>query len=380
MKFAKFSLLTWAVSTALVFSSGTTFAQRDKMELVFVGSGHTNIDAFRLNLTTGMLTRVGAVAPLKDASFMAISPNRKFLYAITEGDAKDNSFVSAYRIDAETGNLTFLDQKLTGGSGPCFVTVDPKGKDVLVANYISGSASVFPIGPGGALGAMAGFVQDHGSSVNHYRQEGPHAHCVLTDPDGRFAFVCDLGLDKVMVFKFDPAKGTLTANDPPSASIKPGSGPRHIAFHPNRHYAYVINEMASTLTVFAYDRHRGALSELEEHALLPADFRRESHAAEVAVHPSGKFVFASNRGDDSIVVYRCDPATGLLTFVERDSSGGKTPRNFEIDSTGAFLLAGDQDADLVVVFRVDPATGHLQPAGSVVAADKPMCVKCLGLH
>ena len=290
--------------------------------------------------------------------------------------------MTAYGIDQETGKLALFNHQLTGGSGPCYVSVDPKGMDVLVANYGSGSTSVFPIGGQGALGSMSGFVQDHGSSVNPQPgpEEGPHAHCIVTDPDGRFAFVCDLGLDKVMIFKFTRPEGLLAANDPPSVSVHPGAGSRHIAFHPNRRYAYVVDEIASTLTAFAYNKGRGALNEIEDYPLLPADFKEQSWAAEVAVHPSGKFVYASNRGDDSIVVFGCDPATGRLTFIERASTEGKTPRNFDIDPSGAFLLAANQDSDNIVVFRIDRKTGHcLQPTGNKVAADKPMCVKCLGM-
>jgi 6-phosphogluconolactonase len=276
------------------------------------------------------------------------------------------------------GKAILLNRQPTGGAGPCYVSVDQKGRDVLVANYSSGSVSVFPIDKEGALGPMSAFVQDRGSSVNPQRQEGPHAHCIVTDPDDRFAFACDLGLDKVMVFKFDPSKGSLVANDPPFASVKPGAGSRHIAFHPNRRYAYVSDEMASTVTAFAYDPNRGVLSEIEDYPLLPQDFKGQNTAAEVAVHPSGKFVYASNRGDDSIVVFACDRDTGKLTFIERDSTEGKTPRNFEIDPSGTFLLAANQDSGTIVVFRIDPKTGRLQSTGNKVATDLPMCVKCLG--
>jgi hypothetical protein len=198
----------------------------------------------------------------------------------------------------------------------------------------------------------------------------------VTDPGDRFAFICDLGLDKVMIFKFDPANGSLVANDPPSAPLKSGSGPRHIAFHPNRRFAYVISEMASTLTAFTYDPDRGILTEIEDHPLLPKGFKKQSWAAEVAVHPSGKFVYASNRGDDSIVVFRCDPATGRLTFIQRESTYGKTPRNFDIDPTGAYLLAANQDSGTIIVFRIDK-TGRLSATGNKAEADTPMCVKCL---
>ncbi len=364
-----------ALMTAL--SAAKSFAQPDQTELVFVGSGHRNISVFRLNLTTGALSPIGEVAQVEAPSFQAISPNRRNLYTVSEGRGKDNSFISAFLIDPDTGKLAFLNRQPSGGAGPCYVEVDPGGLNVLAANYGSGSVSAFHLDKGGALGPMSAFVQDQGSSVNPQRQAGPHAHCIVTAPDGRFAFVCDLGLDKVLSFKLDPSTGLLVANDPPFATVKPGAGPRHIAFHPNGLYAFVINEMASTLTVFAYDKGRGVLSEIEDQPLLPNDFKGQNTAAEVAVHPSGRFVYASNRGDDSIVAFACDPDTGRLTFIERCSSGGKTPRHFEIEPSGAFLLAANQNSGTINVFRIDAKTGRLQPTGNKAVADMPMCVKCL---
>jgi len=359
-------------------SAVDSFAQPDQTELVFVGSGHRNITAFRLNLTTGALSPIGRVAQVEAPSFLAISPNRRNLYAVSEGRGKDDSFISAFSIDSETGKLAFLNRQPSGGDGPCHVEVDPGGLNVLAANYGSGSVAAFHLDKNGALGPMSAFVQDHGSSVDPRRQDGPHAHCIVTAPDGRFAFVCDLGIDKVLAFKLNPSTGSLVANDPPFTTVKPGAGPRHLAFHPNGRYAYVINEMASTLTVFAYDQSKGILSEIEDQPLLPKEFKGQNTAAEVEVHPSGSFVYASNRGDDSIVVFACDPDTGRLTFIERSSSGGKTPRHFEIEPSGAFLLAANQNSGTINVFRIDAKTGRLQPTGNKVVADMPMCVKCLG--
>lgn len=372
-------LVTCIVAVILALSAVKSFAPPDQAELVFIGSGHKNISAFWLNMTSGTLNPIGEVAQVAAPSFLAISPNRRNLYAISEGQSQDSSFVSAFRIDTKTGKLAWLNRQPSGGSGPCHLAVDQRGGNVLVANYGSGSVSVFPIDKEGALGPMSAFIRDHGSSVNPRRQKGPHAHCIVTDTDDKFAFVCDLGLDKVLVFKFDRSLGSLVANDPPFAPVKPGAGPRHIAFHPNGRYACVLNEMASTLTAFAYNRVNGVLRELEEQPLLSKDFKGQNTAAEVAVHPSGRFVYASNRGDDSIVVFGCDPDTGRLTFVERDSTEGKTPRHFEIEPSGAFLLAANQNSGTIIVFRIDPKTGHLQPTGNKAVADMPMCVKCLGL-
>jgi 6-phosphogluconolactonase len=346
-------------------------------ELVFAGSGKKDIEAFRFDPATGALTSLGQAARIAHPSFLAIAPNRHFLYAVSEGRDPSGSSVSAFSIDAAAGRLALLNSRPAGGAGPCYIEVDAGGRNALIANYNSGSAAVFPLAANGALGPMSAFVQDTGSSVNPERQKGPHAHCIVTDPASRFAFVCDLGLDKVMISRFDATRGSLAPAEPAFVPVKPGAGPRHIAFHPNGRWACVINEMASTLTVFAYDAARGTLREIQTESTLPKDFTGRNTDAEVAVHPSGKFVYASNRGDDSIAVFACDPETGRLTFEQRAPTGGKTPRQFEIDPTGAWLLAANQDSDTVAVFRIDASTGHLQPVGTPVHSDNPMCVKFL---
>ncbi len=346
-------------------------------ELVFVGSGRKDIEAFRFDPATGALTSLGRAAGIAHPSFLAIAPNHRFLYAISEGRDAAGSSVSAFAIDAAAGRLALVNTQPAGGAGPCYVEVDASGKNALIANYNSGSAAVFPVGANGALGPVSAFVQDRGSSVNPERQKGPHAHCIVTDPGNRFAFVCDLGLDKVMIFRFDAARGTLAAGEPAFAAVQPGSGPRHIAFHPNGRWAYVINEMGSTVTAYGYDAARGTLGEIQTESTLPKGFSGRNTDAEVAVHPSGRYVYGSNRGDDSIAVFACDPETGRLTFVERVATGGRTPRQFEIDPTGAWLLAANQDSDTVVVFRIDGKTGQLQEAETPVRSDNPMCVKFL---
>ena len=369
--------VTLLVAALLALPAFKSFAPPDRTELVFVGSGHKDICTFRLNLTTGELLAAGPVAEVAAPSFITVSPNRKNLYAVSEGRGKDDSLVNAFQIDPRSGKLPLLNRQPSGGAGPCHVQVDQSGRDVLVANYNSGSSSVFPIDGWGALGSNSAFVQDTGSSVNPQRQAGPHAHCIVTSPDDRFAFVCDLGLDKILVFKFDPLKGTLETNDLPFAKVRPGSGPRHMAFHPNGRFAYVINEMASTLTGFEYDPSLGVLGKIEEVDLLPADFKGQNTGAEVAVHPSGRFVYASNRGDDTIVVLGCNPGTGRLTFIERVSAGGRTPRQFKIDPTGGWLLAADQDSGNIAVFSIDKKTGHLSPVKNSALMDTPMCVEFL---
>jgi 6-phosphogluconolactonase len=294
---------------------------------------------------------------------------------VSDFAGKKSGGVSAFAIDASTGNLTLLNQQSSGGTGPCHLVVDKAGKNVLVANYGGGSVAVLPIQADGRLSEATCFIQHTGKSVNPRRQEAPHAHSINLDAANNFAFVADLGLDKVLVYRFDAAKGTLTPNDPPAASVAPGAGPRHFAFHPGGRYAYVINEMGNTVTAFNYDAQKGVLTEIQTLSTLPQGYTEVSHTAEVQVHPSGKFLYGSNRGHDSIAVYSIDQNTGRLTLVGISSTQGKTPRNFGIDPTGTFLLAANQDSDNIVVFRIDPQTGELKPTGQVVEVPRPVCVK-----
>jgi 6-phosphogluconolactonase len=344
----------------------------------YTGAKSKGIYAYRFNAATGALSPLGLAAETPQPTFLAIAPNRRFLYAANEiGDfgGKRSGAVSALAINAQTGQLTLLNQAASGGPGPCHLVVDKAGKNVLVANYAGGSVAVLPIQPDGRLGAATAFVQHQGASVNPQRQAGPHAHSVNLDAANRFAFVADLGLDKVLVYRFDAAQGTLTPNDPPAAALKPGAGPRHFAFHPSGRYAYVINELQSTVTAFNYDAQRGALSELQTVSTLPEGFAGNNSTAEVQVHRSGKFLYGSNRGHDSLAVFAIDAGKGTLSFVEHQPTRGKTPRNFGLDPTGAWLLAANQGSDTIVVFGIDQATGRLHPTGQVVEVGAPVCIK-----
>lgn len=351
--------------------------------LVYIGTytdtKSRGIYAFRLDAVKGELSPIGLVAEAESPSFLAIHPNRRFLFAVNESFAKANSGgVSAFEIDTQGGKLTLLNQEPSGGSGPCHLVVDKSGRNVLVANYGGGSVAVLPVDANGRLGKASSFIQHQGSSVDPRRQKGPHAHSINLDTANRFAAAADLGLDKVLIYRFDPAKGTLTPNDPPSVSVAPGAGPRHFAFHPSDRYAYVINEMHSTVTAFAYDASRGVLKELQTISTLPEKVEGNS-TAEVQVHPSGKFLYGSNRGHNSIVVFAINRKTGRLTLVEHEPTQGKTPRNFGIDPTGSYLLAANQESDNVAVFRIDPKSGKLTATGQVVEVPKPVCVKFLPL-
>ena len=328
------------------------------------------IYAWRFNPSSGKLTPLGLAAETSNPSFLAIHPNRRFLYAVNENA---NGMVTAFSIDHATGKLTMLNSVSSRGNGPCHLAVDHTGKYVFVANYGSGSVAVLPIHEDGSLGESTAFVQHSGSSANPQRQKGPHAHCVTETTDGRL-LVEDLGLDEVVIYRFDASKGTLTPNDPPFAKLAPGSGPRHLAFGPGGRNAYVLSEMKSTVTAFHYDRARGSLEEFQTISTLPADFQGSSSGAEIAVSPNGKFLYASNRGHNSIAVFAIDPKSGALTALERVPSGGKTPRNFAIDPTGHWLFAAHQDSDNIVIFRIDPQTGIPKPTGDALEAGAPVCV------
>jgi len=233
---------------------------------------------------------------------------------------------------------------------------------------------VFPVLKDGRLGEAVAFVQHHGSSVNHERQLGPHAHMINVTPDNRFALAADLGLDQLLVYRFDATNGSLAPNDPPFGKVNPGLGPRHFAFHPDGKYVYVISEMGSAITTFSYSARDGNLQEIETVSTLPKDFKGKNYCAEIAVHPSGKFLYASNRGHDSIAVLAIDAAKGALTPIEHVSTQGKTPRNFAIDPTGSYIFAANQDTNNIVIFRIDPKSGRLTPTGEMVEVGSPVCV------
>ena len=350
--------------------------------LVYVGAytrqKSKGIYVSRLDAATGKLKAPELAAETSNPSFLAVHPNRRLLYAVSEtyGAGKEKGgAVSAFSIDAPTGKLTFLNQASSRGAGPCYLVVDKTGRNVLVTNYGSGSVAVLPLEEDGRLREASAFIQHQGSSVNPKRQQGPHAHSVNLSADNRFAVVADLGLDQVLVYRFDAAQGALTAHEPPFAAVKPGSGPRHFAFHPTGKFAYVINELASTVTAFAYDAARGVLQEAQTISTLPADFKGDSTTAEVRAHPSGKFLYGSNRGHDSITVFRIDPRKGTLALVEQVSTQGKAPRNFGIDPTGKWLVAANQNSDNLVVFRIDAQTGRLTPTGQILEVGAPVCVK-----
>jgi 6-phosphogluconolactonase len=369
-----------------LYARGAERASTKSKYLVYIGTytekGSKGIYACRFDPATDRLTSVGLAVETVDPSFLAIDPSGRFLYAVNEisqYEGRTSGAVSAFAIAPGTGKLTFLNEVGSGGAGPCHLTVDKTGKYVLVANYGGGSLVVFPILGDGRLGQASAFVQHKGASVNPQRQEGPHVHSVYMSPDNRFVVSADLGLDEVFVYGFDAAKGTLAPNIPPSATVSSGAGPRHFAFSPNGKFGYVIDELQSTVTPFSYEAARGALDVLQPVSTLPQDFKGESTAAEVEVHPSGRFLYASNRGLDSIAVFAISSRKGTLTLLAEVPTLGKTPRSFAIDPTGSYLFAANQDSDNVMQFRINPNTGLLTPTGQVLQVPSPVCVIFLAI-
>jgi 6-phosphogluconolactonase len=338
------------------------------------------IFVFRFDAETGALERLSAAGGTLNPSFLALHPNGRFLYAVSEirdYQGKESGAVHAYARDPATGALTHLNEQATIGTWPCHLSVEATGRYLLAANYLSGSTIMFPIRAEGSLGETADFVQHQGSSVNPKRQEGPHAHAIMVSPDNRFAFAPDLGLDQVISYRLDLERGKLVPNDAPHTRTAPGAGPRHFDFHPNGRWAYLINEIGNTLSAYAYDAGRGALTLLNSVPTLPSGFSGTSHTADIHVHPSGRFVYGSNRGHDSITICAIDQGTGQVSVVGQEPTLGKTPRNFAIDPTGTFLLAANQSTDNIVVLRIDPQSGRLSASGHSASVPAPVCLKLI---
>jgi len=342
------------------------------------GSESEGIYRCDLDLATGQLSAPMVAATCRNPSFLALHPAGTHLYAVAEiGElgGEQTGGVAAFARDSKSGKLTLLNEQQSGGSGPCHLVVDEKGSCVLVANYGGGSVSALPLEADGRLKKAGTTIQHQGKSVDPARQEGPHAHSINVAPGNRFALAADLGLDQVLIYRLDKDRGLLSPHKPPFTAVAGGAGPRHFAFHPTGRFGYVINEMANTITAFSWDGREGQLAETQTVTTLPSDFGGTSYTAEVQVHPSGKFVYGSNRGHDSLAVFAVDPTSGKLTSLGQTATGGKTPRNFGIDPTGGWLLAANQDSNTITVFKIDQAKGTLTATGDPVAVPMPVCVK-----
>jgi len=351
----------------------------DSQPLVFVGTytthGSKGIYAYRFDAATGKLNSLGLAAETPQPSFVVASRDGKFLYAANEMqdfDAQKSGAVSAFAIEAD-GKLKLLNQLASRGADPAHITLDHTG-NLIAANYTGGNITVFPIEQNGGLGQATDFVQHKGSSVNRERQEAPHPHEVVMSPDNRFVLVPDLGLDEIVIYPFNSAKGKLgTAH---SVKVAPGSGPRHLAFSKDERFVYLLTEMKSEVVAYSYEKSTGGLKELQTISSLPADFKGENTGAEIEVHPSGQFLYASNRGDNnSVAVFAIDPKSGKLKLEQIESTQGKTPRHFAIDPTGKWLLAENQDSDSIVIFKIDTKSGHLTASGQPVQIGSPTCIE-----
>ena len=376
-------LLLVSLNVRAVAQAATGSAPPAHSYFMYVGTyslaNSKGIYNYRDDPKTGQLTPMGVAAPIANPSFLATDPRHRFLYAATEmglepgaSDYKKNGSISSFSIDRKTGALTFLNRVDAGGGGSCHLAVDKTGKMLFVANYGSGNVASFAIKPDGSIGERTGFDQHTGSSIDRARQEGPHAHAVVLSPDNRFLFVPDLGTDQITIYRVDAAKGTFMPNNPPFATVKAGLGPRHFTFGRGAKFAYAICEMGSSVVVFSYDPLKGSLTPVQTISTLPSGFTGVDNSAEIEVDRSGRFLYASNRGNDSITVFAIDPAKGTLTQIQVVPTEGKTPRNFVIDPTGKYLIAENQDSNNMVVFAIDQKDGTLKPTGQKLANPAPV--------
>jgi 6-phosphogluconolactonase len=371
--------LAMAVAVTLAASSAAP-----RQVWVFFGT-HTDqpghgFSVARFDTRTGALSTPEFLQQSSAPALYVISPDGRHIYTVNEVNTYQGwptGFLSAYTVDPATAHMTLLNEQPSGGAGPAYISMDKTGRYLFVANYAGGNIAAFALKPDGSIGERTAFFQHTGKSVNPARQNAPHPHSIRVDPTNHFALVPDLGLDKIFIYRFDAKDGSLTPNDPPSVSVTPGAGPRHFDFDPSGRFVYVMTEMASAVAVFAWDSSRGTLTEVQTISSLPEGFTGKNTAAEIRVHPSGRFLYCTNRGDDSIAVFKVNPVDGRLTFVERVPTQGKLPRNFDFDPTGHWLLVANYDSNNVVLFKIDLHTGKLTQHGVPVSTPDPFAVRFL---
>ena len=353
----------------------TAQAQSAK-EIMYVGTystrGSEGIYVFEFDRKSGTMQPIQATTNGKSPSFLAIHPTGKYLYSVNEGDKAGG--VSAYAIDRATGKIQFLNTQSSLGGGPCHVSVDKTGKTAFVSNYGGGSLAVLPIRDDGTLGEATDSIQDTGSGPNAQRQEKPHVHSATLSPDNRLVYVADLSTDKLNIFDIDVNASKIKPASTPFVSVKPGSGPRHFTIHPNGKYAYLVEEITSTVAVFSRNLKTGALTLLDDNVkTLPDDFSGQNTSADIHIDPSGKFLYQSNRGANTLAIFSIGN-DGRLTKVGDQPTEGKTPRNFLIDPTGDYVFVAHQDSDNITIFTRDQKTGKLTYTGQSVKVPAAVCV------
>ncbi|MEQ9408711.1 MAG: lactonase family protein [Fuerstiella sp.] len=359
----------------------TTASASDPVIFVsaFTSGDNGAIHAYRFDSESGQLKLLHRTTDVENPFFLAISPDNRFLYSIDaeQFGGADDEFVAAYRISGRDGQLTRLNRQSARGTASCYLDVDATGKTVVVANYSTGNVAALPVQADGSLGSAVGFVQHTGSSVDPKRQTGPNAHSIVVSPDNRFALAADLGIDRILVYRLSPESAEISASETqPFAELPPGSGPRHLIFHPNGERVYVINELKNTITFFEYGVSNGTLTARQTIPTLPPDFSDRSNTADLKITPDGKFLYGTNRGHDSIAIYRI-AEDGRLSLVSIDPSLGKGPQNLLITPDGRWLLCANMPGNNLVVFAIDADTGGLIPTGDIISIPMPSCIRWL---
>ena len=374
--------ILFGILTFFTFLFANSCTAKEEDFLVFVGTytghGSDGIYAWRFNPATGEINPIGLVAKTDNPSFLTIDSSGQFLYAVNEIDTFKNQAtgaVSAFSINMESGKLKLLQQISSLGAAPAHLSLDKTGHYLMVANYTGGNVAVFPVESDGHLGQSSSFIQNAGSGGNPERQGSPHAHFISATAGNNFVMVADLGIDKVLIHRFDATTGSLTPSDAGFVKLNPGDGPRHLAFSPSGKFVYVLNELSSTIAAFSFETEKGEMKILHTISTLPEKFAGSNTAAEILVDAKGKFLYVSNRGDNSIGLFDINNSNGNLTPVEWISCGGKDPRNIEIDPTGQWLFAANQNSNNIVIFRIDQANGRLTQTKQTLKINAPICVR-----
>ena len=382
------ALLLWSalLPTPAHAQPGTGVKPQDYLVYVgtYTGANSKGIYAYRFDARAGQLTPIGVAAELPNPSFVIADRANRHLYVATEMGAhgpKDmNGAISSYAIDPRTGSLRFLNRVDSGGGGTCHLALDRTGRVLFIVNYFSGSVASFAVDTDGTIGRRTGFDMHSGASIDPERQTSPHPHEIVFSPDNRFAFVPDLGTDRIYIYRVDPANQSFSRADPAFVTVTAGLGPRHFLFGPGARFAYLVCEMGSRVVVFSYDAAHGALHPIQTISTLPSDYTGPDASAEIQIDRGGKHIYASNRGHDSISVFAIDPQTGELTNIQTTSTLGDWPRNFVLDPTGRYLIVADQNDNRLVILAVDPHDGHLEPTGKSQEVGSPVCILFVPFH